>query len=123
MRCTNGEVISATSLTFEELRTHLGIETQRQWSDKAIARSTPALFGLFSVVVLVAIKMLKDTTIPILKCTWYRKLEATFSDVIAFVRRHIWSARYFANSSEIADLINSGYNLLTDLLDQVCYAD
>lgn len=109
-------------VTFEELRAHLGIETQRQWSDKAIARSTPALFGLFSIVVLVAIKMLKDATIPILKCAWYRKPEATFSDVIAFVRRHIWSARYFANSSETADLINSGHNLLADLLDQVCYA-
>ena len=109
-------------VTFEELRAHLGIETQRQWSDKAIARSTPALFGLFSIVVLVAIKMLKNKTMPILKCAWYRKQEATFSDVIAFVRRHIWSARYFANSSETDDLINSGHNLLADLLDQVCYS-
>ena len=35
---------------FEELRAHLGMETQRQWSERAIARTTPALFGLFSVV-------------------------------------------------------------------------
>jgi len=56
------------------------------------------LFGLFSIVVLVAINMLKDATMPILKCAWYRKPEATFSDLIAFVPRHILSERYFANS-------------------------
>ena len=28
-------------VTFFETRAHLGIETQRQWSDKAIARTTP----------------------------------------------------------------------------------
>ena len=39
---------------FEELRAHLGMETQRQWSERAIARTTPALFGLFSVVTLAA---------------------------------------------------------------------
>ena len=39
----------ATEVTFAEVRRHLGVETQRQWSDKAIARTTPALLGLFSV--------------------------------------------------------------------------
>ena len=29
-------------VTFQEVRTHLGVETQRQWSDRAIARTTPA---------------------------------------------------------------------------------
>ena len=37
---------------FEETREHLGVETQRQWSDKAIARSTPVLMGLYSLVCL-----------------------------------------------------------------------
>ena len=41
-------------VTFEELRAHLGVETQRQWSDQAIARTTPSLFGLFSVATLAA---------------------------------------------------------------------
>ena len=41
-------------VTFEELRTHLGVETQRQWSELAILRTTPALFGLFSLVTLFA---------------------------------------------------------------------
>jgi hypothetical protein len=31
---------------FEAARRHLGVETQRQWSDQAIARTTPLLLGL-----------------------------------------------------------------------------
>lgn len=76
-------------VTFEETLAHLGVETQRQWSDPAITRTTPALFAMFSIVILMAIEMLQDTTMPIMKCAWYKKSEATFSDVIAFVRRHI----------------------------------
>ena len=41
-------------VTFHEVRAHLGVETQRQWSERAIARTTPALMGLFSLVTLVA---------------------------------------------------------------------
>ncbi len=37
-------------VTFEESRRHMGVETQRQWSDLAIARTTPVLLGLFSIV-------------------------------------------------------------------------
>ena len=36
------------AVTFQEVRAHLGVETQRQWSDHAIARTTPILMGLFS---------------------------------------------------------------------------
>src|SRR5208283_2879507 len=36
--------------TFQEVREHLGVETQRQWSDLAILRTTPALLGLYSLV-------------------------------------------------------------------------
>ena len=109
-------------VTFEEVRAHLGVETQRQWSDLAIARTTPALFAMFSIVVLMAIEMLKDTTMPIMKCAWYKKSEATFSDVIAFVRRRIWSSRYFVNSSKNPDFSYSQDHFLDTLLDQVCYA-
>jgi hypothetical protein len=109
-------------VTFEEVRAHLGVETQRQWSDLAITRTTPALFAMFSIVVLMAIEMLKDTTMPIMKCAWYKKSEATFSDVIAFVRRHIWSARYFVNSSKNPDFSYFQDDFLDTLLEQVCYA-
>ena len=36
-------------VTFQECRAHLGVETQRQWSGKAIARTTPCLLALFSI--------------------------------------------------------------------------
>ena len=39
-------------VTFEEVRAHLGVETQRQWSDLSIARTTPALMALFSICLL-----------------------------------------------------------------------
>lgn len=33
-------------VTFEEVRNHLGVETQRQWSELAIRRTTPAKLGI-----------------------------------------------------------------------------
>ena len=39
-------------VTYHEVREHLGVETQRQWSDLAILRTTPALLALFSLVTL-----------------------------------------------------------------------
>ena len=82
-------------VTFEESRRHLGVETQRQWTDKAIAQSTPALMGLFSIVCLIALKLISRGEELIPQTTaWYRKPGVTFSDVLTFVRRHIWSSRY-----------------------------
>jgi hypothetical protein len=40
-------------VTFEEARAHQGMETQRQWNDRAIARTTPALLGLFLIITLI----------------------------------------------------------------------
>jgi DDE superfamily endonuclease len=92
--------------TFEEGRAHIGIETQRQWADKAIARSTPVLFGLFSLVTLMAMKMYPSGEIQINQASWYKKEEPTFSDCIALLRRRIWQARYLMNSGENSDIIN-----------------
>jgi hypothetical protein len=52
-------------VTFEEARAPVGIETQRQWSDLAIARSTPILFGLFSLVSLMADRLIKGEVKPV----------------------------------------------------------
>ncbi len=79
-----------TEVTFEESRAHLGIETQRQWSDLAIERTTPCLFGLYSLVFLLAHALHPDGKVPIQQTAWYEKEEATFSDVLATVRRHLW---------------------------------
>ena len=79
-------------VTFQEVRTHLGVETQRQWSDRAIARTTPALFGLFSWVTLAANILHADRTFPTRSAAWYVKSLPTFSDTIALVRKRLWSA-------------------------------
>jgi hypothetical protein len=77
-------------VTFAEIRAHLGFETQRHWSTRAIGRVTPCLFGLFSLVVVLA-KRLHPEQLPGRETSWYRKEEATFSDALAAVRRHLWS--------------------------------
>ena len=77
-------------VTFAEVRAHLGVETQRQWSDKAILRTTPVLLGLFSIVTLWAHDLAKSRKFQPRTTAWYPKAVLTFSDAIAAVRREIW---------------------------------
>ena len=77
-------------VTFQEVRAHLGVETQRQWSDKAIARTTPILLGLFSWITLLAHQSQTNGSLPIRQAAWYAKPLPTFSDAIALVRSRIW---------------------------------
>jgi hypothetical protein len=86
-------------VTFEEARAHVGIETQRQWSDLAIARTTPSLFGLFSIVTLMANKSTKNQKMPVRTAAWYKKELPAFADAIALVRRCLWSSCHFSTSS------------------------
>lgn len=79
-------------VTFQEVRTHLGVETQRQWSDLAIARTTPILLGLFSWVALAAHLLQGEAGLPVRSAAWYAKSLPTFSDAIALVRLHLWPA-------------------------------
>ena len=82
----------ASEVTFEEARRHLGVETQRQWSDLAIHRTTPLLFGLFSLVTLWASELAAKTgKLPVLGAAWYKKPNPTFSDCLAAVRRILWA--------------------------------
>jgi len=92
-------------VTFEEARAHLGVETQRQWSDLAIARTTPVLLGLFSLVTVLALRLRPTGQIPVETAAWYHKPQATFSDCLTLVRRQIWRARYLVNSAPTADLV------------------
>jgi hypothetical protein len=77
-------------VTFQETRAHLGVKTQRQWSDLAIMRTTPALLGLFSLVTLWAHDLAAETPPVPATAAWYPKSHCTFSDAIAAVRRQIW---------------------------------
>jgi hypothetical protein len=109
-------------VTFEETRRHLGVETQRQWSDLAIARTTPALMGLFSLVCLMALRLVGGGAMPVRQAAWYKKKDATFSDVLAFVRRAIWAGKYFVNSETGGDRLEISRRDLDALLDQLAAA-
>lgn len=106
-------------VTFAECRRHLGVETQRQWSDKAIARSTPALLGLFSLVVLLGYALHPKGEIPVERTAWYRKEQATFSDVLRTVRRHLWQADEILHGADEAGCILIHHSTLARLLDAV----
>ena len=75
---------------FQEVRTHLGVETQRQWSAAAIARTTPALLGLFSWLILVAHSLRRERSLRPCRAAWYVKTVTTFADVLACVRHVFW---------------------------------
>src|SRR4051794_14244945 len=77
-------------VTFREARDHLGVETQRQWSDRAIARTTPCLLGLFSLVALLAARLGRRARAAVLTDAWYHKPRPTFADALAAVRRQLW---------------------------------
>ena len=78
-------------MTFAEVRRHLGVETQRQWSDPAIARTTPALLGLFSLATLWAHELRAGQAPPSRAAAWYPTPLPTFSDALALVRRELWT--------------------------------
>jgi len=109
-------------VTFEEARRHLGVETQRQWSDKAIARTTPALFGLFSLITLCAEELSRKNQLGLRQAAWYKKEVATFSDAIAAVRRSIWSEQSFQISDFEAEVMKIPRSLFERLTETLCYA-
>jgi hypothetical protein len=109
-------------VTCEEARAHLGIETQRQWAEKALPRTTPALFGLYSVVTLVAAQMTEDHHLPARVAAWYTKPQATFSDTIALVRRQLWSAMHFSMSEAHGEILKVPRAVWERIIDTLCYA-
>jgi DDE superfamily endonuclease len=109
-------------VTFEEVRAHLGVETQRQWSDKAIARTTPALFALFSIVVVFAHELLPQQQWHLRQSAWYVKSCPTFVDALALVRSCLWAARLFQRSPADATSIKVPSAVFGCWLESLCYA-
>jgi hypothetical protein len=109
-------------VTFEEAWAHLGVETPLQWSAKALARTTPALLALYSVVTLMAAHLLGPNTMPVRTAAWYRKEQPTFSDTIALVRRCLWSHCHFSTSGTEAEVVKIPRALFERLTDALCYA-
>jgi hypothetical protein len=102
-------------VTFEESKRHLGVETQRQWSDKAIERTTPCLFASFSIITLMAVQLAQERreTISKQQTAWYRKSHITFSDILSYVRLSILRRKYF---SKFGFKIDLGKKALEDLI-------
>jgi hypothetical protein len=109
-------------VTFEEARAHLGLETQRQWNSRAIARTTPAVLALYSLITVMARALLSTESMPVRRAAWYRKEQATFSDTIALVRRWLWESTRFSMSDEGADMEKVPRALVERLTEAVCYA-
>lgn len=108
-------------VTFEETRRHLGIETNRQWSDKAIQRTTPCLMGLFSLIVMVAQELSKSGKLKMRQAVWYHKQVATFSDAIGCVRQQIWEWQSFQTSGAEVEMIKIPRQYLECLTDTLCF--
>jgi len=92
-------------VTFEEVRAHLGVETQRQWSDLAILRSTPILMALFSIITLWANQLVSMQKLTVFQTAWYNKPYPTFSDAVASVRYRIWRYQVFSQSTKIDNCV------------------
>ena len=110
--------------TFQEVRTHLGVETQRQWSDRAILRTTPVLLGLFSLITLWADDLAHNTAAALRPnaTVWYRKNEPTFSDAIAAVRRVLWCPPDFSISRTSGETVQIPAALLNRVFQTLCLA-
>ena len=108
--------------TFQEARAHLGVETQRQWSDLAIARATPALLGLFSIVTLLAHRHASNGELEVRQAIWYVKTAPTFSDALASVRREIWRESLFSMSPPDSDIEKSRAAWMQPIWQCLCHA-
>ena len=110
-------------VTFQEVRRHLGFETQRQWSEMAIRRTTPALLGLFSLIALFAHGWMRQTAGTFRRqAGWYRKTHPTFADALALVRKELWAAATFHGSPAQTDTIKVPRAYVERLTEAVCYA-
>jgi hypothetical protein len=110
--------------TFQEVREHLGVETQRQWSDLAIPRTTPALLGLYSLAALWAHGLTGglDTAVRPHSTAWYDKSLPTFSDAIAAVRRVLWTPEDFSMSRHQSETVEIPARLLKRFVETPCLA-
>ena len=109
-------------VTFAEVRRHLGVETQRQWSDQAIARTTPALLGLYALVALWADAMHQTHALVGRSARWYQKDKLTFSDALAAVRRQLWADDTLSISLPDTETIQIPRPVYERMASLACYA-
>ena len=131
--CTN-QAVTATQIiqwfvlhwqvevTFHEVRSHLGVETQQQWSDLAILRTTPALLGLFYLVTIFAHQLLQEQPLPVRHTAWYTKALPTFADTLAFVRKQLWPVTLSFMSPVHPDMVEIPRALFERLTETLAFA-
>jgi hypothetical protein len=107
--------------TFEEARAHLGIETQRQWSDLAIERTTPLLLGTYSLLTLIGTRLTSSQQIAVEQTAWYCKSSATFHDLLVAVRLLIWKQPSNPTAGSRGDVGLSSPSMLDRLLYAACF--
>jgi DDE superfamily endonuclease len=109
-------------VTFREVRDHLGVETQRQWSDKAIARTTPCLLGLFSIVTLLGTRVGHHASLRVSATAWYHKKRPTFSDTLAAVRWQVWCDQGLFTSRHSSEPAKLQPALRDGIVHALCHA-
>jgi hypothetical protein len=109
-------------VTFREVRDHLGVETQRQWSDKAIARTTPCLLALFSIVTLLATRLGRRARLQVSASAWYHKKHPTFADTLAAVRRQLWCEQGLLTSRHSSETAKLRPALREGIAHALCHA-
>lgn len=98
------------------------METQRQWSDRAIACTTPVILALYSIVTLTARQLVPQVSQMTRHAAWYAKDSPTFSNTIALVRRSLWSEAIYGGSGRRGDMLKIPRALFDRLTETVCYA-
>ena len=127
LAATPGQILSwfvqrwQLEVTLEEARRHLGVESQRQWSDLAIRRTTPTLLGLFSLVALLAHERMADPAGTTRQAAWYRKARPTFADALALVRRELWRHEGFQTSTCAEEIVKLPRAFVERLTEALCY--
>lgn len=108
-------------VTFAEMRAHLGMETQRQWSDNAIVRTTPVLFGIYSLICLWACELFNEQSLPH-DAIWYRKTDLTFLDAIGVVRHTLWVGDIYRHSPQNPEPPEIPPDKFKRMADALCFA-
>lgn len=111
----------AMETTYEEARAHLGVETQRQWSEPAVFRTTPLLLGLYTAVTLYMHQNAERLALSPRRAAWYPKPAPTFADALARLRQHLWFERLVISPGS-TDMTRPLPPALRGLLETVCYA-
>ena len=96
-----------------------------KWIYKLFAQlpaKLPVLLALYSLVTLLATRLVQSGVLPIRQAAWYRKTLPTFSDALAAVRRHWWRSIGLSTSTREDNIIKVPRRVFQRLHEAACYA-